>query len=140
MFPLHLLCSGSGPVSFSLESDNAVGHGNRRRIRQTRVRRSHSAADLGVEESRPSFPPKLVRSNSMPPSRRKRQQTDRWASSSKLSNRWESSCDQNETSYKKLGGDSPPVLPRGDRNARMPSRRFSPPMDADFTGVCSRAA
>lgn len=147
MFPLHLL---PPRAALTLQADNAAGHGEQElHKKQTRtLGRSHSATDLAEEEDRPNFPPKLVRSNSMPPSRRKR--ADRWASSSKLSNRWESNCADDMPSSpiktKKLGGDAPPVLPRGgdappvlprgDRgNARMPmSSPYSP------TLCCSRAA
>ena len=153
MFPLHLLPAGA---SLTLTVDNAAGHGQQElHKKQSRtLNRSHSATDLASEESRPNFPPKLVRSNSMPPSRRKR--ADRWASSSKLNNRWESNCAEASSvnapssPIKKLGGDAPPVLPRGrdgppalprgDRNARMPLRNSynaSPPRVAI---CCSRAA
>ena len=79
----------------------------------------------------------------MPPSRRKRRNSDRWASSSQLNNRWESEGKSESNSFK-LGGDSPPVLPRGDasrdemyrgdiapvspradRNPHPPSRKYS---------------
>ena len=152
--PLHLL--GSVVVTLTLRCDNAAGHGNSDSLhkKSTRnMRRSRSVTDLTAEESRPGLPPRLVRSNSMPSARRKR--ADRWASNSKLNNRWENNCEETRLSAqsvptkRKMGGDAPPVLPRGDAplvlprggdavacNARMPVRTLPSSLnDAAFSRV-----
>jgi hypothetical protein len=131
MLPPHLLCQG--PVSFTVQADNAAGHGDElpRHSSKSPLQRSFSSDCLDELRSRPgvlrrsSDPPVSPRRGGKRPSHSRRSSrkavTDRWQSTSVAATPKGDSAPSLPVQRK---ADVAPRLPRHD-NASRPIRRSS---------------